>query len=482
MARKTARQDEYVNPLVLRYASREMSAAFSPQRKHSTWRRLWLALAEAEHELGLPISDAQLDELRAHLDDIDFKAAARYEKKLRHDVMAHVHALGDQCPAARPIIHLGATSCFVTDNADLIVMRDGLGLIRAKLVNLIDALAAFADAHKGLATLGFTHYQPAQPTTVGKRASLWLYDVVLDYEEVKRVADTLPFRSVKGTTGTHDSFLELFDGKGAKVRKLEGLVAQKMGFRRIVPVSGQTYTRKLDSMVLNALAGIAQSAHKMATDIRLLSNLRELEEPFGSKQIGSSAMPHKRNPMRSERICSLARHLIAIAQTAPLTAATQWLERTLDDSAGRRIAIGEAFLAADAIVLIATNVARGLVVHPKVIEARLREEAPFLATERIMMAAVKAGGDRQELHEKLRQHAVAARLRTVDEGLESDLVERLKADAAFAAVHDRIDDLICADRLIGRAPQQVDEFLRRVVRPILRREAEQLGIDSSLNV
>ena len=474
-------QDEYENPLVSRYASREMSAAFSPQKKHSTWRRLWLALAEAEQELGLPIADAQLDELRAHLDDIDFRAAARYEKTLRHDVMAHVHAYGDQCPAARPIIHLGATSCFVTDNADLILLRDGLGLLRAKLVNLIDALAAFADAHKHLVTLGFTHFQPAQPTTVGKRASLWLYDVVLDYGEVTRLADTLPFRSVKGTTGTQDSFLELFDGKHAKVRKLERLVAEKMGFRRIVPVSGQTYSRKLDSMVLHAVAGIGESAHKMANDIRLLSHLRELEEPFGTKQIGSSAMPHKRNPMRSERICSLARHLIALAQTASLTAATQWLERTLDDSAGRRIAVPEAFLAADAILVLAINVARGLVVHPKVIAARLRQEAPFLATERILMAAVKAGGDRQELHETLREHAVAARLRMTD-GLDNDLLDRLRDEPAFAAVRGRIDELACADRLAGRAPQQVDEFLRRVVGPILRREGGQLGIDSSLTV
>ncbi|MFC1806292.1 lyase family protein, partial [Planctomycetota bacterium] len=324
MASRRGRQDEYVNPLVTRYASRAMSAVFSPQRKHSTWRRLWLALAEAEHELGLPITKAQLAELRKHLDDIDFKAAARYEKQLRHDVMAHVHAFGDQCPKARPIIHLGATSCFVTDNADLIQIRDGLELLRAELVNLIDALASFAERQRDRVTLGFTHYQPAQPTTVGKRACLWLYDFVLDYQEVVRLIDWLPFRSVKGTTGTQDSFLELFDGKHAKVRKLEKLVAQKMGFRRIVPVSGQTYTRKLDSMVLAALSGIAQSAHKMGNDIRLLMNLREVEEPFGKKQVGSSAMPHKRNPMRCERICSLARHVLAVAQTGPMTAATQW--------------------------------------------------------------------------------------------------------------------------------------------------------------
>jgi len=450
MARKPSREDEYVNPLVTRYASREMSATFSPQRKHATWRRLWLALAEAEHELGLPVSQAQLAQMRAHLDDIDFKAVARYEKRLRHDVMAHVHAFADQCPKARPI-------------------------------NLIDALAAFADEHKGLVTLGFTHYQPAQPTTVGKRASLWLYDVVLDYQEAARLIDALPFRSVKGTTGTQDSFLELFDGDHAKVRKLERLVAAKMGFRRIVPVSGQTYTRKLDSQVLGALVGIAESGHKMGTDIRLLSNLRELSEPFGSKQIGSSAMPHKRNPMRCERMCSLARHVIAVAQTAPMTAATQWLERTLDDSAGRRIAIPEAFLGADAILILATNVARGMAVHPEVIARRLADEAPFLATERVLMAAVKAGGDRQALHERLRRHAVAARTRMLD-GEPNDLADRLRGDGAFADVRGRIDELMDPDRLAGRAPRQVTEFLRSVVRPILRRDAGLLGIDSSLNV
>jgi adenylosuccinate lyase len=396
--------------------------------------------------------------------------------------MAHVHAFGDQAPEARPIIHLGATSCFVTDNADLLLMREALGLVRAGLVNVLDALARFAAEHRALVTLGFTHFQPAQPTTVGKRACLWLYDFVLDYQELVRAAQTLPFRSVKGTTGTQDSFLELFDGSHTKVRRLEKLVAAKMGFRRIVPVSGQTYTRKLDSRVLGILAGIAESAHKMATDLRLLQSLRELEEPSGKKQIGSSAMPHKRNPMRCERICSLARHVLVTAQSLPLTVATQWLERTLDDSAGRRIAIPEAFLATDAILRIAHNVAGGLRVHPKVIEARLRSEVPFLVTERILMAAVKAGGDRQGLHERLRRHAVEARRRMDDEGLDSDLVDRLKADPAFAAVRDRIDDLMRPERLCGRAPQQVDGFLRSVVRPILRREAALLGADNRLAV
>ncbi|MBM4037406.1 MAG: adenylosuccinate lyase [Planctomycetes bacterium] len=472
---------QYDNPLVTRYASGEMSAAFSPQRKHSTWRRLWLALAEGEQELGLAITDEQLAELRAHLDDIDFPLAEKLEAELRHDVMAHIHALAALCPTAKPIIHLGATSCYVTDNADLLIMRDALGLLRAKLVNLIDALARFAREHRALVTLGFTHFQPAQPTTVGKRASLWLYDFVLDYQEVVRVADWLPFRGVKGTTGTQDSFLELFEGSHAKVRKLDALVARKMGFKATVPVCGQTYSRKIDTMVLNALVGIAQSAAKMSNDLRLLQHLQEVEEPFGKSQIGSSAMPHKRNPMRCERMGSLARHLIATALSAPLTAATQWLERTLDDSAGRRIAIPEAFLAADAILLIALNVARGLVVHPKVIAARLRREAPFMATERLLMAAVKAGGDRQKLHERLRQHAWEARRRMTDEGLESDLVERLEVDEAFAAVRSRIADLAGGERLAGRAPQQVDEFLRRVVQPILKREAKLLGIESKLS-
>ena len=474
--------DDYDNPLVERYASREMSGIFSPQKKFSTWRRLWLALAEAEQELGLPISETQLAQMRAHLDDINFAVARRHEEKLRHDVMAHVHAFAAQAPAAKPIIHLGATSCYVTDNADLIVMREALGLLRAKLVNLMDALSRFAEAHRGLVTLGFTHFQPAQPTTVGKRAALWLYDFVLDYQEIVRVAVTLPFRSVKGTTGTQASFLELFDGNHAKVRRLEKRVAEKMGFRHLVPVSGQTYTRKIDSVVLNTLAGIAQSASKMATDIRLLQHLQEVEEPYGKSQVGSSAMPHKRNPMRCERICSLARHVLVSSLSAPLTAATQWLERTLDDSAGRRIAIPEAFLAADAILIIAINVARGLVVHPKVIAARLRNELPFLATERVLMAAVKAGGDRQKLHERLREHAWEARRRMTDEGLDNDLLDRLKADDAFAAVRRRIDDLARPDRLAGRAAQQVDEFLRSVVRPILKREAAALGLDSKLSV
>jgi adenylosuccinate lyase len=476
------RYQQYDNPLVARYASREMSAIFSPQSRFATWRRLWLALAEAEQELGLPITDRQLEEMRGHLDDIPFEEAERYEAELRHDVMAHVHAFGDQCPSAKPILHLGATSCDITDNADLLLMRDALELLRARLVNVTKALADFAAAHRALPTLGFTHFQPAQPTTVGKRASLWLHDFVLDYEEVVRLVDALPFRGIKGTTGTQASFLELFDRDHAKVRKLEALVAAKMGFSRIVPVSGQTYTRKLDSTVLNALVGIAQSAAKMGNDLRLLQHLGEVEEPFGRSQVGSSAMPHKRNPMRAERMGSLARHILVTAQSGPLTAATQWLERTLDDSAGRRVAIPECFLAADAILLIAHNVAAGLVVHPKVIERNLARELPFLASEPILMTAVKAGGDRQALHERLRQHAVEVRRRMSDEGADNDLIARLKADDAFASVRGQIDSLLRPERFIGRAAEQVDEFLHDVVNPILVREAHLLGAEADLTV
>ena len=482
MAKRRRSYALYENPLVARYASGEMSANFSPQTKFATWRRLWLALAEAQQELGLPITDEQLDQMRAHLDDINFAVAERNEARLRHDVMAHVHAYGAQCPKAKPIIHLGATSCFVTDNADLILMRDGLELLRARLVNVIEGLARFAAQHAGLATLGFTHFQTAQPTTVGKRACLWLYDFVLDYQEIARTVDALPFRSIKGTTGTQASFLELFNGSHTKVRRLEKLVAAEMGFRRVLPVCGQTYTRKLDSTVLNILSGIAQSAHKMGNDVRLLQHLREVEEPYARKQIGSSAMPHKRNPMRCERLCSLARHVIVTAQSAPFTAATQWLERTLDDSAGRRVAIPECFLGADALLLIVHNVATGLVVHPRVIEAHLARELPFLATERILMAAAKGGGDRQELHERLRVHAAEARRRMTDQGADNDLLERLRADEAFAPVLPDLDKLLRPDRLAGRAPRQVQEFLRSVVHPILRREAHLLGAQSSLTV
>ncbi len=475
------RHDRYENPLAERYASARMSENFSPQRRYGLWRRLWLALAEAQRELGLPVTKRQLSQMRAHLDDIDFAAVARYEETLRHDVMAHIHAFGDAAPAARPIIHLGATSCFVTDNADLVLIRDGLNILLDTLVNLIEALARFAQEHRALVTLAFTHFQPAQPTTVGKRATLWLYDFALDYQRLTRLVEDLPFRSARGTTGTQASFLALFGGDHAKVRRLERLVAEKMGFRRLVPVCGQTYTRKIDSLVLDALSGIAQSAAKMATDIRLLQHLQEVEEPYGKRQVGSSAMPHKRNPMRCERICSLARHVIALAQTASMTAATQWLERTLDDSAGRRIAIPEAFLAADAILLTALNVARGLVVHPEVIGRRLEGEAPFLATELVLMAAVRAGGDRQSLHECLRNHAWAARQKVAEDG-ESDLADRIARDPAFASIRDRLDEFFEPRKLAGRAPQQVSEFLRSVVRPILRGESRRLGLDSKLRV
>ena len=481
MAKQQDPSSAWQNPLVTRYASREMSELFGERHRIVTWRRLWVALAEGERALGVPISRRQIAEMKRFVERPNLAVAARYEAELRHDVMAHIRAYGEQARSAAGVIHLGATSCDITDNADLVVLREALHLTAGRIAAAAKALAGFAKRHRKLPCLGATHLQAAQPTTVGKRACLWLYDVVLDYQEIVRLVGWLPFRSVKGTTGTQDSFLELFDGSHAKVRKLERLVARKMGFRRLVPVSGQTYTRKLDAMVVGAVAGIAQSAHKMANDVRLLSNLRELEEPFGTRQIGSSAMPHKRNPMRSERICSLARHVLAVAQALPLTVATQWLERTLDDSAGRRLAIPEAFLGADAVLLIATNVARGLVVHPEVIAARLRQEAPFLATERVLMAAVKAGGDRQALHERLRRHAVAARER-MNQGRDNDLADRLRGDTAFAHVADRIDELLDPERLAGRAPQQVAEFLRSVVRPILEREAELLGIDSSLSV
>jgi len=477
-----ASEAAYVSPLVSRYASSEMSAIFSPERRIGTWRRLWLALAEVEQELGLAITDEQIAEMREHLDDVDFEAAREYEAQLRHDVMAHVHAFGDQCPMAKPIIHLGATSCFVTDNADLILMREGLQLLRVRMANLIDVLTHFMSRYRDVVTIGFTHFQPAQPTTVGKRSSLWLYDFVLDYWEISRLIDALPMRSAKGTTGTQASFLELFEGSSAKVRDLEHRVAERMGFATTVPVSGQTYTRKLDSMLLNALGGIGQSAAKMANDIRLLQHLQEVEEPHGEHQVGSSAMPHKRNPMRCERICSLSRHLIANTLNPAMTAATQWLERTLDDSAGRRIAIPEAFLAADAIVLLVTNVAGGLIVNRRAIAQRLRDEMPFLTCERLLMAAVRAGGDRQHLHERLRLHAWQARKGMVELGFDNDLIDRIKQDPAFAAIHRQVDELLLPKGMAGRCARQVDEFLRTTVRPILAREADTIGIPPSPSV
>lgn len=472
--------DHYDNPLISRYASPEMSGLWSEQRKFGLWRRLWVVLAEAERELGLPIREEQIAELKAHVDDIDFKAAAAYEHKLRHDVMAHVHAYGDVCPKARPIIHLGATSCYVTDNADLILMRESLSLLAQRLAIVIDQLGRFAREHRDLACLSYTHLQPAQPTTVGRRACLWAYDLALDLAEVEHRLAALRARSVKGTTGTQASFLALYHGDHAKVRKLDRLIAKRLGFDESYAITGQTYTRKVDSQVLDVLSGIAQSVHKLATDLRLLASRKEIEEPFEAEQIGSSAMPYKRNPMRSERACGVARYLMSLQTSTAATAAVQWMERTLDDSANRRLVIPQAFLAADAILLLLQNITAGLVVYPRVIAANLDEELPFMATENILMAAVQAGGDRQELHERLRRHSQEAAQRVKQEGRANDLLERLQNDAAFA----QVDLAAVTDPMhfVGRAPQQVDEFLADVVEPIHKRYAHRGPLAAEVKV
>ncbi|MGL4513481.1 MAG: adenylosuccinate lyase [Lacipirellulaceae bacterium] len=472
--------DVYENPLITRYASREMARLWGDQKKFSTWRRLWVALAEAEAELGLPITAAQLDELRDKVDDVDFAAAAGYEKKLRHDVMAHVHTYGDACPGARPIIHLGATSNYVVDNADLIAIRESLSLVARRLAGVIDALATFAAAHRDVPTLGFTHLQPAQPTTVGKRATLWCYDLALDLAEVERRIATLCARSVKGTTGTQASFLELFAADHTKVRELERRVAAKMGFDATYAVTGQTYPRKVDAQVLDTLAGVAASCHKGTTDLRLLANRKEVEEPFEESQIGSSAMPYKRNPMRCERIGGLARFVMSLAQNGAATHATQWMERTLDDSANRRLSLPQAFLGIDACLVIYENVARGLVVYPAVIARNLAAELPFMVTENVLMEAVKAGGDRQELHERIRQHAQAAGAVVKQQGGANDLLERLRGDKAFAAVD--LGAVADPRTLVGRAPEQVDEFLAEEVAPIRERYSGKLAVAEELRV
>ena len=459
----------YENPLSLRYASREMNLVWSPQRKFSTWRRLWLALARAESELGLPITADQLAEMERYLDDINFEVAAAKEREVRHDVMSHVHAFGEQCPGAKPIIHLGATSCFVTDNTELIQIRDGFHVVQAKLLDVMRELRDFADRYKDLPTLGFTHFQPAQLTTVGKRACLWLYDLLLDLQAVEAFVEALPFRGVKGTTGTQASFLALFDGDHDKVERLDRRVTELMGFDRRVPVGGQTYTRKLDYQALSILSGIAQSGSKMSGDIRLLSHLREVEEPFGKKQVGSSAMAYKRNPMRSERICGLARFVISLAANPAHTHATQWMERTLDDSSNRRLSLPQAFLAIDVILSTTADVSGGLQVWPEVIRRRIEQELPFMATENIMMACVKAGGDRQELHEAVRTHAMAAVRRVKEEGAENDLLSRLTADPLFIAVRDDLASLLEPRKFVGRAPEQVAAFLADDVDPVLAR-------------
>jgi adenylosuccinate lyase len=459
--------DRYADPLIERYASPQMAAIFSDDVKFRTWRRLWLALAKAERALGLPITPEQIAELEAHVNDINYDVAEAKERELRHDVMAHVAAYGAQCPKAKGIIHLGATSASVGDNTDLIQMRDGLRLIQARLAPCLRTLAAFADEHKALAALGFTHFQPAQLTTVGKRACLWLHDLVLDYREVSRRLDELPFRGLKGATGTQASFLTLFDGDHDKVLKLDRMVAQAMGFSSVLTITGQTYTRKIDTQVLEALAGIGESAHKFTNDVRLLCHLREVEEPFEKTQVGSSAMAYKRNPMRSERAASLSRYLMSLVANAQQTTAAQWLERTLDDSANRRITIPHAFLAADAVLKLVANVADGLVVRPDVIRARLEAELPFIATEAVLMEAVKRGGDRQVLHERIREHSIKAAER-IKTGRPSDLLDRLAKDKAhFGLDRADLDRLMQPALHVGRAPEQVAQFLRDTVGPLL---------------
>jgi adenylosuccinate lyase len=454
---------------------------FSDDKKFKTWRQLWIALAESEQALGLEISDEQIAELREHADDLDLELAAEYESKLRHDVMAHVHAWGDVCPTARPVIHLGATSCYVGDNTDLIILRDGLRIVRGQVVSLIERLKGFAEEWRELPTLGFTHYQPAQATTVGKRACLWLQDLVHDLEDLDHAESCVQFRGVKGTTGTQASFLELFDGDHDKVRELDERVTRSMGFERTFGVTGQTYPRKLDFRVCQALSSVAQSAHKFATDLRLLANRRELEEPFGKQQIGSSAMPWKRNPMRSERICALSRFVMETLGNTAHTAANQWLERTLDDSANRRLALAESFLAVDAIMNLYLDVAGGLVVNPAIVTRNLDAELPFLASENLMMEAVKAGGDRQDLHERIRVHSHEAAAE-IKAGGENTMKRRLAEDPAFSALSSRLDELLDGKHFVGRAPEQVLEFIAAEVDPILERHADLLGAEGEVTV
>ena len=470
----------YDNPLIGRYASREMAALWSPRRKFSTWRKLWVALAEAEKELGLPIKEEQIAELKAHIDDIDFDVAAAHEKRLRHDVMAHVHTLGDIAPIARPIIHLGATSCYVTDNTDLILMREALGLVRDAIVGAIDALGNFADRWKALPCLGYTHYQPAQPVTVGKRATLWCLELILDLKEVERRIAELKFLGVKGTTGTQASFLALFEGDHTRVEALDRMVAESFGFAESYPVSGQTYSRKIDSQILSCLSGVAESGHRFGTDLRLLAHEREVEEPFEADQIGSSAMAYKRNPMRAERMCSLARFAMSQVAVASQTAATQWLERTLDDSAARRLAIPQAFLSVDAILRLYLNVVPGLVVHPAVIARNLAESLPFLATENIMMAAVSSGRDRQWIHEVIRTHSIAAADRLKDGAEANDLIDRLRGDPAFEGID--LTTILDPSLYIGRAPEQVAAFLDSEVNPIRARYPSLAGQSAEIRV
>ena len=465
----------YQNPLTVRYASPEMGAAFSDQTKFSTWRSLWIALAEAERDLGLPVTDEQVEELRRHRDHINYDVARKREREVRHDVMAHVYAYGEQCPTARPIIHLGATSAFVQDNTELVQIREGLRIVRKKLVNLIADLKVFALDRRSLPTLGFTHFQPAQLTTVGKRASLWLQDLVTDYQDLVYHQETLRFRGVKGATGTQASFLDLFEGDHGKVIDLDRMVTEKMGFGGAVTITGQTYSRKVDSQIGDLLSRIAQTAHKFGNDLRLLQNLKEIEEPFEKGQIGSSAMAYKRNPMRTERICALARFVITSSQSPAFTHATQWFERTLDDSANKRLALPQMFLGIDSILILFINVARGLVVYPKIIRRHVDAELPFMATENIMMEAVKRGGDRQELHERIRVHSMDAGRRVKEEGLDNDLLDRIAADESFGMTRRDLDDLLDLEAFVGRAPEQVEQFIREEVDPILEKDRALLG-------
>ena len=474
--------DRYTSPLSERYASKEMQYIFSPDKKFRTWRKLWIALAETENELGLDITEEQIEELKAHADDINYDVAKEREKVVRHDVMSHVYAYGKQCPNAKGIIHLGATSCYVGDNTDIILMSEALEIVRKKLINVIAELAKFADAHKNLPTLAFTHFQPAQPTTVGKRATLWMQEFMMDLEDLEYVKGSLKLLGSKGTTGTQASFLELFDGDQETIDKIDPMIAKKMGFETCYPVSGQTYSRKVDTRVVNVLAGIAASAHKMSNDIRLLQHLKEIEEPFEKTQIGSSAMAYKRNPMRSERIASLSRYVMVDAMNPAITSATQWFERTLDDSANKRLSVPEGFLAIDGILDLCLNVVDGLVVYPKVIEKRLMSELPFMATENIMMDAVKAGGDRQELHERIRELSMEAGRNVKEKGLDNNLLELIAADPAFNLSLEELQKTMDPAKYVGRAPVQVDAYLKNVVNPVLEANKDILGVTAEINV
>ena len=474
--------DRYVSPLSERYASKEMQYVFSPDKKFKTWRRLWIALAETEKELGLSITQEQIDELKAHAEDINYEVAKEREKVVRHDVMSHVYAYGQQCPKAKGIIHLGATSCYVGDNTDIIVMSEALEIVRKKLINVIAELAKFADNYKNQPTLAFTHFQPAQPTTVGKRATLWMQEFLMDLQDLEYVKSTLKLLGSKGTTGTQASFLELFDGDQEKIDQIDPMIAKKLGFEACYPVSGQTYSRKVDTRVLNVLAGIAASAHKFSNDIRLLQHLKEVEEPFEKTQIGSSAMADKRNPMRSERIASLSRYVMIDALNPAITSATQWFERTLDDSANKRLSVPEGFLAIDGILDLCLNVVDGLVVYPKVIEKRLMSELPFMATENIMMDAVKAGGDRQELHERIRELSMEAGRNVKEKGLDNNLLDLIAADPAFGLNEEELKKTMDPAKYVGRAPLQVENFLKKVVDPVLEANKDVLGMTAEINV